>query len=105
MNERRTDGALILFWLILIILSSFWIVFNFVNYRHLVLILPILQFGFILSYVSIIIAIIAIYEMLNNGILVNKTDKTKERQPLENNINEVYQYNHLLDPSDSDMNN
>ena len=100
MKEKRTKGVLFIFWLILAILSASWIIFAIYNYLHLIITLSILQFVFILSYISLIISIVAITEILTNG-----NNKLNKRQQREKNINEIYQYQQLLDPPEADKNN
>lgn len=100
MKGKRTQGVLFLFWIILAILSTFWIVFILVNYLHLVLTLLIFQFVFILSYITLIIAVIDIYEILTNG-----NNIFNKREQREKNIEDIYRYQQLLNPPDSDMYN
>lgn len=100
MKGRSFQGILFIFWVILATLSTFWITFTFVNFYDLLLKESIFQFIFILSIVSLIIALVSIYD-----ILVNAKQKIIIKQELERDIRDSYRYQQLLNPPDSEMNN
>jgi hypothetical protein len=74
--------------------------FTFVNAYDLILTHSIFQFVFILSIISLIIALLSIYD-----IIINAKQKIIFRQEREKDIRDSYRYQQLLNPPDSEMNN
>ena len=61
---------------------------------------PIYLFVFILFWLSFNITVISIYEIYTN--LKNKINNKKE---MERNTKDIYRYQKLIDPPDTDINN
>lgn len=94
MKGFRTRSIVFIFWLLLAILSTFFIIFNIVNFEIVYL------FVFIMAFLGLFIAIISINKMLIDAKYLLKLKKEKE-----NNVRDFYRYQQLLNPPDSDMNN
>lgn len=93
MKGRRTRGVLFIFWLLLAALSASWIFFSVLNDMSLIFTEPIYQSVFIISCLSLFIAVISLHEILDE--VKSKINEEKEKQK---NIRDAYQYTQLLDP-------
>jgi len=94
MKGFKTRGIVFIFWILLAILSSLYIVFNINNLEVRYL------FVFILAFLGFFTAIISINKMLINAKYALKIKKEKE-----NHVRDFYRYQQLFDPPNSDMNN
>ena len=99
MKGKRTKKVLFIFWTILAILSIVWIVFNILNV-NLILTKFTFQFVFVLSCLSFFVSMISIKELFAEVKKILNEEKIKQR-----NVKDVYLYQQLLEPPDSDMYN
>ena len=94
MKGFRTRGIVFIFWILLAILSLFWIVFSIIIFEVVYL------FIFIMAFLGLLAAIISINKMLIDAKYSLKLKKEKE-----NHVRDFYRYQQLFDPPNSDMNN
>ena len=94
MKGFRTRGIVFIFWILLVMLSAFYIIFSIINFEIVYL------FTFIMAFLGLIAAIISIYKMLIDAKISLKFKKEKE-----NHVRDFYRYQQLFNPPDSDMNN
>jgi len=94
MKGFRTRGIVFIFWILLAILSLFWIVFSIIIFEVVYL------FIFIMAFLGLLAAIISINKMLIDAKYSLKLKKEKE-----NHVRDFYRYQQLFNPPDSDMNN
>jgi len=97
MKGRRTRGMLFIFCLLLATLSASWIFFSVLKDINLFFTELIYQFVFIISCLSLIIALIYIHEILDEA-----KSKIKEKKEKQKNVRDYYQYTQLLDPPPMD---
>ena len=99
MEGRITKKVLFIFWTILSIQSMVWIIFNILNlgllFREFTF-----QFVFILSCLSFLVSVISIKDLISDVNDILKEEKNKQK-----NVKDVYTYNQLLDPPDTNMYN
>ena len=93
MKGRRTPGVLFIFWLLLATLSASWIFFSILNDMSLIFTESVYQFVFIISCLSLFIAVISLHDILAK--VKSKINAEKEKQK---NIRDFHQYTQLLDP-------
>jgi len=93
MNKVKTLTMIFTFWILLIILSSSWLVFLFINNFHLAnsnlffgVILIIAGFSFLLSMYFIV------------QILYDVRVELKKEREKQKNIRDMYKYDQLLEP-------
>ena len=94
MKGFRTRGIIFIFWILLALLSAFYIIFSIINFGIVYL------FVFILAFLGLFTAIISINKMLIDARYLLKLKKEKE-----NHVRDFYRYQQLFNPPDSDMNN
>jgi len=99
MKGKITQKVLFIFWTILAIQSIVWIVFNIFNFNSLLTKFT-FQFVFILSCLSFFVSVISIKALFTEVKKILNEEKIKQR-----NVKDVYIYQQLLDPPDSDMYN
>ena len=99
MKGKRTQRVLSIFWTILAIQSIVWIIFNIINI-NLLLTEYTFQFVFILACISFFVSILSINELLTKVKHIVNKENAKQR-----NVKDVYRYQQLLDPPDTDMYN
>ena len=100
MKGRNFQGILFIIWLIIATLSAIWILFSIILDVNLILTETVYQFVLLISCLSLIIATISIHEMLTNA-----KNKIIDQKIKEKNVRDVYRYQQLLGPPDTDMNN
>ena len=100
MKGRSFQGILFIIWLIIATLSAIWIFFSIIFDVNLILTETVYQFVLLISCLSLIIATISIHDML-----IKAKDKILDQQNKEINVRDVYRYQQLLSPPDTDMNN
>ncbi len=100
MKRRRNQGLKLLFCLIIGILSMFGIIFIFFKNTRLIFTGPISLFVFTIFWLSFNITIISIYE-----IFTNLKIKINNKKEMERNTKDIYRYQQLIDPPDTDINN
>jgi len=94
MKGFKRRGIVFIFWILLAILSSLYIVLNINNLEVGYL------FVFIVALLGFVTAIISINKMLIDAKYTLKIKKEKE-----NHVRDFYRYQQLFNPPDSDMNN
>jgi hypothetical protein len=99
MKGSITQRVLFIFWTILAILSMAWIIFNIINF-YLLLTEFTFQFVFILACLSFFISMLSINVLLTKVKFIMNLENEKQR-----NIRDVYRYEQLLDPPDTNMYN
>ena len=99
MEGRITKKVLFIFWTILSIQSIAWIIFNIFN-SSLLFTEFTFQFVFILSCLCFFVSVISIKELISDVKNILKEEKIKQK-----NVKDVYMYNQLLDPPDTNMYN
>jgi len=99
MKGKRNQKILFIFWTILLVLAIILMIFNLFNI-DLLFTEIVYQFVLILSCLSLFASIISIRE-----ILVDVKLKIVEENEKERNIKDVYRYQQLLDPPDTNMYN
>ena len=87
MKGFRTHGIIFIFWIVLSMLSTSFIIFSIINFEIVYL------FVFILAVIGLFAAIISINKMLINARYLLKLKKEKE-----NHVRDFYRYQQLLDP-------
>jgi hypothetical protein len=98
--KGRNQGLRFIFCSIIGIISLLLIIFIFFRNMSLNYTGPFSLFIFILFWLSFNITVISIYEIYTN--LKNKINNKKE---MERNTKDIYQYQKLIDPPDTDINN
>ena len=93
MEKVKTLTMIFTFWILLIILSSSWLIFLFINNLHLAtsniffgIVLLIASFSFFLSMYFIV------------QILYDVRIKLKKEREKQKNIRDMYKYDQLLEP-------
>ena len=99
MKGLISEKFLFIFWIILALQSIVWIFFNIFNV-NLILTKSTFQFVFILSCLSFFVSILSIRKLLAEVKNMLKEEKIKQR-----NVKDVYMYQQLLDPTDTEMYN
>ena len=93
MKGNIIKRILFIFWILLAVLSSLWIVFTIITNINLILNETLYQFALIISCVSILIAVISLIAIIFEIKLEINVDIEKQK-----NIRDYYRYNQLLDP-------
>ena len=81
------------FWVLLIVMSTSWLVFLLLNNINLVLQDLLFSIVLIIACISFTLSIFFIYQVIVDVLIEIK--KTKEK---EKNIKDIYQYDQILDP-------
>ena len=100
MKGRSFQNILFIIWLIIATLSAIWIFFSIILDVNLIITKAVYQFVLLISCLSLVIATISIHEML-----VKAKDKILDQQNKEKNVRNVYRYQQILSPPDTNMNN
>ncbi len=98
--KGRNQGLRFIFCFIIGIISMLWFIFIFFKNMSLSYIGPISLFVFILFWLSFNITVISIY-----GIFTNLKNKINNKKEMERNTKDIYRYQKLIDPPDTDINN
>ena len=99
MTDRKTQITVCMLSILLFILSASWFISITLNYGFM-LIDPLSFFVLIVSCLSFFIVVVSLHILLKD--IRYELNELKEK---EKNVRDVYRYNQLLNPPDTDMDN
>ena len=100
MKGSKAQGYLFTFWITFSVISIIWMSYALFAYTQYFIRRPAFNFLLILGWTSLIVALISI-----RHIFSDVKSKITDKKENEKTVQDVYRYQQLLDPPDTNMYN